>query len=147
MNDFPKKDTVVSFAAMRKELLSKRRLSPTVAARARLSELRELAGEGDKIIVPFFQAAAMACYLDNNRHIDGAEKAASELIIQIRDAVEAREFIDPSPSSLSLSPIALFVEVSLSTFETFAMIPFDQIMRDMQAKFTDELSKHGYESF
>lgn len=137
MNDSPKNDTVVSFAAMRKELLSKNRLSPTVAARARLSEILSKAGPADKVLIPFFQAATMYCYLDHNRDISNWREARNDLKAAMDWTI--------GEGLINDAPMPLFCEIKQATFETFALLPFNEITDSMQGKFTAELERLGYE--
>jgi len=137
MSEFPKTDSVVSFADMRRELLLRNRLSPIVAARARLSELREKAGPADKVIIPFYQAATVMLYLDHNRDIPNYREARNELEDAIKEAMVSVKYND--------KPIPLFVAISEKTFETFALLDGLTIIESMAGKFAAELEHTGHE--
>lgn len=137
MNESPKSDSVVSLSAMRRELLLRNRLSPLVAARARLTELREKVGPADKVIIPFYQAATMMLYLDHNRDIPNYREARNELEDALNEAMGSVKYND--------KPLPLFVTVTEKTFELFAMIDGLTMIENMAGKFAAELGRMGYE--
>lgn len=140
MNDSHSNDSVVSLDAMRRELLSKNRLSPIVAARARLSAIREKAGPAGKVLIPFFQAAAVLCYLDHTRDIEGWQGVRDELARLLMTPVI--HVVDAPPAD---APMPLFVELSEPAFEKIAMFDFTEMALAMAPKFIAELERQGYE--
>lgn len=79
----------------------------------------------------------MYSYLDHNRDIPNWRNARNNLK-KAMDEVVIEGLINDAPSPL-------FCEIKQETFETFAMIRWDDITNAMQGKFTDELERLGYE--
>lgn len=133
MSDFPKNDTVVSLAAMRRELLLKKRLSPTVSERERRRLALETAGPNDEIAIPLFQAFVSYCYLEAAKKAPEAQK---ELFGVVMSAMERRR---------NGWPFDLLAPVSAATFAEISSVQFTDVVQTMQGQFQRALVNEGYE--
>ena len=133
MNDLQKSGTVVCFAAMRKELLLRNRLSPTVSERERRRLLLETVAEDDSCIaIPLFQAFVVYCYLNA---VDQHSDIQQELIHKVSYA-----------SSYDVGKHApLLVEISVKAFAVISELDMVTVVQAMSGKFQQELTHRGYE--
>lgn len=137
MNDLPQNDTVVCLAAMRKELLLRKRLSPTVSERERARLALEDAGPDDEVAVPLFQAFVTFCYLaDLSTKDDAAHRAYLELLTAVNGALARHK------NGWGLD---LMVAISAPTYAALSSIPMTDVMLRMKARFTDAIRREGYE--
>lgn len=142
MNDSPNKGTVVSFAAMRAELLSKRRLSPTVDARERARAATEAIDDDAQYEIPLNQAFTILCYLNGvSQHPD----VQWELNCEIGRHMDNLQFkvVPSGVSQRSSLPVKIMVEGR--SLKKISGIVLTDMIEDMHKRYEQAVHKEGGE--
>jgi len=96
--------------------------------------LSEPGHESDQVVIPLFHAFMWLTYLDAT---DRAPAARAELSCVVNDAWIARmtgRLIESAARTLPL-----MVAVSQGTWEVISMIPYAEVITDMETRFTDAI--------
>lgn len=115
---------------MRKELLSKNRLSPTVREREARRQQQENLEEGGAIAIPYFLAQLYFLYLN-------AIEQNPALQIKLQTAMLQQTKVDDPK-------LPLFVDIDAGVYAETMNIQFEEALTTLKGMFTEELIKRGY---